>query len=206
MQHQRKVCILLQRCQLLSINCRLLLKPLKALLPREAACVACRSLPRPDVRKQLFTLVGPCLTLACTCSLLFAPHSGPYGIVTSGVCQLPSNTTEVQHVSTCPVNEEAVVRNHHHSARLPHRAMRELMAQPQHRLHAQMIRRLVQQEYVRLGKKRSCQSNTHPPTTTECLKLAGSQLVTESQVCQQLHSAMLCTLRTYGFKPTEAGL
>mmetsp|Transcript_10056 Transcript_10056/g.28376 ORF Transcript_10056/g.28376 Transcript_10056/m.28376 type:complete len:270 (+) Transcript_10056:647-1456(+) len=181
-QHQRKVCVLLQGGQLLGVGGRLLVKLLEALLPREVAGVACRGLPRPDVLEQLLALVRPYFTLAFTCSLLFAPHSGPRRIVTTGVRQPPSNATDVQHVSACPVNEESVVRDHHHSARLPDLAMRELVAQPQHCLHAQMICGLVQQEYVRLGKERSCQGNAHPPTAAECLQSTGSQLITESQV------------------------
>mmetsp|Transcript_25993 Transcript_25993/g.60758 ORF Transcript_25993/g.60758 Transcript_25993/m.60758 type:complete len:259 (-) Transcript_25993:332-1108(-) len=176
MHGKRQIRILLQRGQLLCLcfltRLHLLNLLLHFLLHRDLPGAAPVLEAVSDVLGELVLLRCLNLQLPLTCLLLLCSPFRPHGVVTLGLCESPSNTTDVQGVGAALINKHPVVRYYHDCSRLPNGIRRKLIAQPHHCLDAKMVGWLIQQQQVGLREESGSKGHPDAPAATESLQLA----------------------------------
>ena len=75
--------------------------------------------------------------------------------------------------------------------------LRQELFQPLYRLDIQMVRRLVEQQHVRLLQENLCQFDTHTPTTRELTRGAFEVRTQETKSHQRTFNLCLIVLRTH---------
>ena len=126
--------------------------------------------------------------------LLLAPLR-PRRVVALALRELARSARDVQRVGGDLVEEATVVRDDGDDALLPRLVRRELTREPEHRSDRQVVRRLVEQQQVRLGEDGGGERGAHTPSARKCVHRPGAQLGREPEVDEQRRRALLGCLR-----------
>mmetsp|Transcript_41810 Transcript_41810/g.126573 ORF Transcript_41810/g.126573 Transcript_41810/m.126573 type:complete len:287 (-) Transcript_41810:1010-1870(-) len=197
-QRDGEVVVFRQGCELLLLLCSLVLELLDLHPARAAARVARCSLPGLEVLPQFGDLAGPRLTPVLPTGLLLPPGPLPGRIAATGVREPLRRPADVQHVRAGRVYEITVMGNHQDRAAFPDHVLGQLVAQPEHSLHAQMVRGLVEHEDVRPRKEGGRQGHTHAPAAAERFQGSRPQLFGHAKAAQHLHGTRLRGVRADG--------